>query len=44
MHRCTEDEKQPAEQFAEGAVNDIASQAISYLIHHWKAIADSWKN
>jgi hypothetical protein len=44
MHRYTGDEKQPAERFAEGAVNEIAPQAIGYLIDHWKAIADSWRS
>lgn len=44
MHRYTGSEKQPAERFAEGAVNEIAPQAIDYLIEHWKAIADSWRS
>lgn len=44
MHRYTGDEKQPAERFAEGATNEIAPQAISYLIDYWKAIADSWRS
>jgi len=44
MHRYTGAEKQPAERFAEGAVNEIAPQAIDYLIDHWKAIADSWRS
>jgi transposase len=44
MHRYTGSEKQPAERFAEGAVNEIAPQAIDYLIDHWEAIADSWRS
>ena len=44
MHRYTGSEKQPAERFAEGAVNEIAPQAIDYLIEHWEAIADSWRS
>lgn len=44
MHRYTGSEKQPAERFAEGAVNEVAPQAIDYLIQHWEAIADSWRS
>jgi hypothetical protein len=44
LHRYTGDEKQPAERFAEGAVNEVAPQAINHLIDHWKAIADSWRS
>ncbi|HWM64432.1 MAG TPA: hypothetical protein VNP96_10645 [Solirubrobacterales bacterium] len=44
MHRYTGAEKQPAERFAEGTVNEVAPMAIRYLIHHWEAIAESWKN
>jgi hypothetical protein len=44
MHRYTGSEKQPAERFAEGAVNEVAPQAIRYLIDHWEAIARSWKS
>lgn len=44
MHRYTGDEKQPAERFAEGAANEVVPQAISYLIDHWKAIADIWRS
>jgi hypothetical protein len=44
MHRYTGGEKQPAERFAKGSVNEVAPQAISYLIDHWKAIAESWKS
>jgi hypothetical protein len=44
MHRYTGAEKQPAERFAEGAINEVAPQAINYLIDHWKAIAESWKS
>ena len=44
MHRYTGSQKQAAERFAEGAVNDIAPRAINYLIGHWKAIADSWRS
>ena len=44
MHRYTGSEKQPAERFAEGAVNEVAPQAIDYLIEHWEAIADSWRS
>jgi hypothetical protein len=39
---CT-DEKQPAERFAEGTVNEVAPMAIRYLINHWEAIAEAWK-
>lgn len=44
MHRYTGTEKQPAERFAEGSVNEVAPQAINYLIKHWKAIAESWRS
>ena len=44
MHRYTGSEKQPAERFAEGAVNEVAPQAIDYLIEHWEAITDSWRS
>ena len=44
MHRYTGSEKQPAERFSEGAVSEIAPQAIRYLIDHWEAIAESWKS
>jgi len=44
MHRYTGSEKQPAERFSEGAVNEVVPQAIRYLIDHWEAIAESWKN
>lgn len=44
MHRYTGAEKQPAERFAEGAVNAVAPEAIRYLIDHWEAIAESWKS
>lgn len=44
MHRYTGSEKQVAERFAEGAVNEVAPQAIDYLIDHWEAIADSWRS
>jgi hypothetical protein len=44
MHRYTGAEKQPAEQFAEGTVNEVAPMAIRYLIDHWEAIAESWKS
>lgn len=44
MHRYTEAEKQPAERFAEGAVNEVAPTTIRYLIDHWEAIAESWKS
>jgi hypothetical protein len=44
MHRYTGSEKQPAERFAEGSVNEIAPMAIRYLIDHWEAIAESWKS
>jgi hypothetical protein len=43
MHRYTGPEKQSAERFAEGTVNEIAPMAIRYLIDHWEAIAESWK-
>lgn len=44
MHRYTGAEKQPADRFAEGSVNEIAPQAIRYLIDHWEVIAESWKS
>lgn len=44
MHRYTGAEKQPAERFAEGPVNEVAPMAIRYLINHWEAIAESWKS
>jgi hypothetical protein len=44
MHRYTGAEKQPAERFAEGSVNEVAPMAIRYLIDHWEAIAESWKS
>ena len=44
MHRYTGFEKQPAEKFAEGAVNEVVPMAIRHLIDHWEAIAESWKN
>lgn len=44
MHRYTGFEKQPAEQFAEGSVNEVAPRAIPHLIDHWEAIAESWKS
>jgi len=44
MHRYTEAERQPAERFSEGAANEVAPEAIRYLIDHWEAIAESWKN
>jgi hypothetical protein len=44
MHRYTGTEKQPAERFAEGPVNEVAPQAINYLVRHWKAIAESWRS
>ena len=44
MHRYTGSEKQPAERFSEGAANEVAPQAIRYLIDHWEAIAESWKS
>lgn len=44
MHRYTESEKQPAEQFAEGSVNEVVPVAIRHLIDHWEAIAESWKS
>lgn len=44
MHRYTGSEKQSAERFAEGSVNEVAPQAIDYLIEHWEAIADSWRS
>ena len=44
MHRYTGSEKQPAEQFADGAVTEVVPTAIRYLIDHWEAIAESWKN
>ena len=44
MHRYTGAEKQPAEQFAEGTVNEVAPMAIRHLIDHWEAITESWKS
>jgi hypothetical protein len=44
MHRYTGGEKQPAEPFAEGTVNEVAPKAIRYLIDHWEAIEKSWKS
>lgn len=44
MHRYTGSEKQPAERFSEGAVNEVAPKAIRYLIDHWEAIAESWRS
>lgn len=44
LHRYTGSEKQPAERFAEGVVNEVAPMAIRYLINHWEAIAESWKS
>ena len=44
LHRYTGSEKQPAERFAEGTVNEVAPMAIRYLIDHWEAIAEAWKN
>jgi hypothetical protein len=44
MHRYTGTVKQPAERFAEGPVNEVAPQAIAYLVKHWKSIAESWKS
>lgn len=44
MHRYTGSEKQSAERFSEGAVNEVAPEAIRYLIDHWEAIAESWKS
>jgi hypothetical protein len=44
MHRYTGAEKQPAERFGEGSVNEVAPMAIRYLVNHWEAIAESWKS
>jgi len=44
MHRYTGSEKQPAERFSVGAVNEAVPQAIRYLVDHWEAIAESWKS
>lgn len=44
MHRYTGVEKQPAERFSDGAANEVAPEAIRYLIDHWEAIVESWKN
>jgi hypothetical protein len=44
MHRYTGFEKQPAERFAEGSVNEVVPMAIRHLIDHREAIADSWKS
>lgn len=44
MHRYTGTTKQPAEQFADGTVNEVVPIAIRYLIDHWEAIAESWKS
>ena len=44
MHRYTGAEKHPAERFSEGTVNEVAPMAIRYLIEHWEAIAESWRN
>ena len=44
MHRYTGTEKQPAERFAEGPVNEIVPAAIRHLTEHWEAIAGSWKS
>jgi hypothetical protein len=44
LHRYTGSEKRPAERFAEGSVNEVVPMAIRYLIGHWEAIAESWKN
>jgi hypothetical protein len=44
MHRYTGAEKQPAERFTEGSVNEVAPMAIGYLIEHWEAVAESWKS
>ncbi len=44
MHRYTGPEKQPAERFAEGTVNQVVPIAIRYLIDHWEAIARTWKS
>jgi hypothetical protein len=44
MHRNTGAQKQPAEQFADGTVNEVVPIAFRYLIDHWEAIAESWKN
>lgn len=44
MHLYTGSEKQPAERFSEGAVNEVVPQAIHYLIDHWEAITESWKS
>jgi hypothetical protein len=44
MHRYTGSKKLPAERFSEGAVNEVAPEAIRHLIDHWEAIAESWKS
>ncbi len=44
MHRYTGAEKQPAERFVEGTVNEVVPMAIRYLIDHWEAITRAWKS
>lgn len=44
MHRYTGAEKQLAERFADGTVNEVVPIAIRYLVEHWEAIAESWKS
>jgi hypothetical protein len=44
MHRYTGTEKRSAERFAEGTVSEVAPMAIRYLIDHWEAIVEPWKN
>ncbi len=44
MHRYTGAEKQSAERFAKGTVNEVVPMAIRYLIDHWEAIVESWKS
>jgi hypothetical protein len=44
IHRYTGFEKQPAERFAEGPVNEVVPMAIRHLIDHWEVIAESWKS
>lgn len=44
MHRYTGSNKQVAERFAEGPVNEVAPKAIRYLIDRWELIAESWKS
>ncbi len=44
MHRYTGAEKQPAERFAEGSVNEVAPTAIRHLVDRWEAIVELWKS